>query len=240
VKPKLYDELAEWWPLLVDPDDYRAAAREYARLLTLHTSPKRILELGSGGGSNAHHLKKQFDLTLVDVSPRMLEVSRALNPECVHVQGDMRTIRLDTVFDAVFVEDALGYMTTEGDLRLALETAFVHCRPGGGCLLVPDDFRETYRPGVSTGGRDQGTRSLRYLEWDYDPDPTDTVAETDFAFLMRTGSGTTKVVHDHHTNGLFAREIWLDLCREVRFEPESHTTRHPETPGEAILCTKAE
>ena len=236
---KMYDELAEWWPLIVDPDDYRAAAKEYAGLLTLHGSPERILELGSGGGSNAHYLKEKFHLTLVDLSPRMLEVSRASNPECVHLQGDMRTIRLDAAFDAVFVEDAVGYMTTEGDLRLALETAFVHCRPGGGCLLVPDCFRETYRPGVGAGGRDLGDRSLRYLEWDYDRDPTDTLIETDYAFLMRTGSSSTRVVHDHHTNGLFAREVWLDLCRDVGFEPEMHATRRPETPGEAILCTKA-
>jgi SAM-dependent methyltransferase len=238
VKTKLYHELAEWWPLIIDPDDYRAAAKEYGRLLTLHGSPKRILELGSGGGSNAHYLKEDFDLTLVDLSPRMLEVSRASNLECDHLQGDMRTIRLEVEFDAVFVEDAVGYMTTEGDLRLALETAFVHCRSGGGCLLAPDDFRETYQPGVSTGGRDLRDRSLRYLEWGHDHDPTDTVVETDYAFLMRTGSNPTKVVHDHHTNGLFAREVWLDLCRDVGFEPVVHTTRRPETPGEAILCTK--
>ena len=34
-------------------------------------------------------------------------------------------------FDAVFVHDAVVYMTTEADLALAIKTAFVHCRPGG-------------------------------------------------------------------------------------------------------------
>ncbi|MHC4615594.1 MAG: class I SAM-dependent methyltransferase, partial [Planctomycetota bacterium] len=57
-----------------------------------------VLELGSGGGNNASHLKKWFDMTLVDLSPHMLEVSRALNPECSHQQGDMRTVRLGTLF----------------------------------------------------------------------------------------------------------------------------------------------
>ena len=33
-------------------------------------------------------------MTLVDLSEEMLAVSRELNPECEHLQGDMRTLRL--------------------------------------------------------------------------------------------------------------------------------------------------
>ena len=76
-----------------------------------------MLELGSGGGNNASHLKRRFQLTLVDRSPEMLAVSRRLNPECEHVEGDMRTVRLGRTFDAVFVHDAIAYITTEDDLR---------------------------------------------------------------------------------------------------------------------------
>ena len=236
VNCKFYHELAEWWPLVVDPEEYRVSASEYARLLTLHGSPKRVLELGSGGGSNAFYLKKRFDLTLVDLSPRMLEVSRAANPECLHVQGDMRTVRLDQTFDAVFIEDAVGYMLTAEDLLRALETAAAHCRPGGTCLFVPDDFCETYRPGVASGGRDLGDRSLRYLEWGHDP--AGTLAETDYAFLLRAGSQPTRVVHDHHTTGLFERELWLDLCKQAALEPEIHALQGVGTPLEALVCTR--
>ena len=61
----------------------------------------------------------------------MLEVSKALNPQCEHILGDMRTLRMDRSFDAVFIHDAIMHMTTREDLRAAMETAFVHCRPGG-------------------------------------------------------------------------------------------------------------
>jgi SAM-dependent methyltransferase len=239
VKPKLYYELAEWWPLVIDPEDCRITSLEFARLLSLHGSPEHVLELGCGGGSNAYHLKNRFRMTLVDLSSEMLRVSRSANPECFHVQGDMRTVRLDRTFDAVFIEDAVDYMTTEEDLRRALETAATHCRPGGACLFVPDDFCETCRPGVSTGGRDLGDRSLRYLEWQHDFDPADTRAETDFAFLLRTGSSPTRVVHDHHVTGLFKREAWLDLCRVVGLEPEIHALNILGISVEAILCTRS-
>ncbi|MHC4901078.1 MAG: class I SAM-dependent methyltransferase [Planctomycetota bacterium] len=189
MNPKLYYELAEWWPLISLPADYAEGASRYAQLLTTACHPMLVLELGSGGGNNASHLKKWFDMTLVDLSPHMLEVSRALNPECSHQQGDMRTVRLGTLFDAVFLGDALSYMTSAGDLALAIETAFAHCRPGGAVLFAPDHFRETYCPGVRAGGGDEAGRSVRYLEWNYDPDPTDRTVETDFAFLLRSGSG---------------------------------------------------
>jgi hypothetical protein len=32
-------------------------------------------------------------MVLVDRSPGMLEVSRSLNPECEHFEGDMRNVR---------------------------------------------------------------------------------------------------------------------------------------------------
>jgi SAM-dependent methyltransferase len=238
---KLYAELAEWWPLMSAPADYAEEASQYAELLTTACRPERVLELGSGGGNNASHLKHRFDLTLVDLSPEMLQVSRSLNPECRHRVGDMRSVRLGSLFDAVFIQDAISYMTTAADLYRAVETAFAHCRPGGASLLAPDWFRERFRPRVSTGGHDEGTRSLRYLEWTYDPDPTDTTVETDFAFLLRTGSGPARVVHDHHTTGLFERELWLDLCRRAGFQPETHLVRttQPELfETEVVLCRR--
>lgn len=236
---KLYSELAEWWPLFSSPADYAEEAGQYAELLTAARRPEQVLELGSGGGNNASHLKDRFDLTLVDLSPQMLQVSRALNPECSHRVGDMRSVRLGKLFDAVFIQDAVSYLTTPADLYRAIETAFAHCRPGGASLLAPDWFRESFRPGVSTGGHDEGNRSLRYLEWTYDPDPADTMVETDFAFLLRTGSGPAQVVHDHHTTGLFEREVWLDLCRKVGFQPEIHRVRSTRPDGveiEVVLC----
>jgi hypothetical protein len=171
----------------------------------------------------------------------MLEVSRALNPECSHQQGDMRTVRLGTLFDAVFLGDALSYMTSAGDLALAIETAFAHCRPGGAVLFAPDHFRETYCPGVRAGGGDEAGRSVRYLEWNYDPDPTDRTVETDFAFLLRSGSGPTEVIHDHHTTGLFERGVWMDLCKKAGFEPEIHIVQCAQPDGaelETILCRR--
>ncbi|TVQ19134.1 MAG: class I SAM-dependent methyltransferase [Spirochaetaceae bacterium] len=231
---RLYDELASWWPLLSAPEDYAEEAAFYGeRLLEAGDGPARtLLELGSGGGNNASHLKERFDLTLVELSPEMIEVSRNLNPACEHVAGDMRSVRLHRTFDRVFVHDAIGYLTTEADLALALETAFVHCRPGGGALFAPDHLLETFRPGTDHGGHDGGGRAMRYLEWTHDVDRSGTTYTVDYAFLLRDSDGTVRVEHDRHVLGLFPRELWLRLLAEVGFEARTVVFNHSEVePG---------
>src|SRR5690348_280630 len=137
---KLYGELAGWWPLFSDPEQYRRETAHIARVLrnSMAPPPRTVLELGSGGGNSAFHLKARFAMTLVDRSPQMLKVSRRLNPECQHIRGDIRRLRLRQTFDAVYVHDAICHMTTERDLRAVMETAHEHCRPGGVALFLPD------------------------------------------------------------------------------------------------------
>ena len=217
----LYDELAEWWPLFSPPADYADEAEYFLPLIEreLGSRPLTLLELGSGGGNNASHMKKAFTtVTLVDLSPRMLDVSRQLNPDCEHHLGDMRSVRLQRTFDVVFVHDAVDYMLTETDLGAAIETAFVHCAPGGVVIFAPDHVSETFQPYTEHGGEDGDGRAIRYLEWTYDPDPNDTTCVSDFVILLREGSQNTVLEHDQHEWGLFGREVWLNLFARAGFE----------------------
>lgn len=218
---KLYSDLATWWPLLSPPEEYAEEAAFYTQqLLAAGDQPARtLLELGSGGGNNASFMKKQFAMTLVDLSPGMQAWSRRLNPECEHLEGDMRTVRLGRLFDRVFIHDAIVYMTTLADLRKAIETAFVHCRPGGAVLLAPDHVRENFHPPQTDhGGEDGDGAAMRYLEWAWDPDPTDSTYTVDYAYLLREPDGSVRVEHDRHIEGIFARAEWLQAMTDAGFE----------------------
>jgi SAM-dependent methyltransferase len=216
---KLYDELADWWPVFSDHAAYRREASHFIRVLRKSTrpAPRTLLELGSGGGNSAAYLKARFEMTLVDMSPRMLRVSRRLNPECEHVRGDIRRVRLGRQFDAVFVHDAICHMTTEAELLAAMRTAYAHCRQGGVALFVPDFVRETFVAGTDQGGNDSERGSVRFLQWVVDPDPSDTTYVVDFAILIRDRRGRTRLEHDRHVLGLFARARWLRLLRDAGF-----------------------
>ena len=236
---RFYGELATWWPLISPPDEYAEEAAFVASLLASAAIPvKDVLEIGSGGGHNAVHLKARFNFTLTDLSVEMLAISRKLNPECEHVHGDMRTLRLGRLFDAVFIHDAIEYMTSEGDLRAAIETAFAHCRAGGLALFVPDNTRESFAPCTDHGGSDaKDGRGARLLEWTWDPDPNDTWVLTEYAFVLREADGTTRVVHESHRTGLFSRDTWLRLIREAGFAAEVviEETNEARSPREIFL-----
>jgi SAM-dependent methyltransferase len=244
----LYSTLADWWPLLSSPAEYEDEADHYWAIIQRHTAREvtTLLELGCGGGNNASHLKSHARLTLTDLSPDMLRVSQRLNPECEHVQGDMRSLRLDRAFDAVLVHDAVMSMRTTEDLQAVAHTAHIHLAPGGVALFVPDCTAETFRPGTDHGGHD-GTseigaqRALRYLEWSHDPDPNDTEFISDMVYIMREtidGEDKLRVEHERHTYGLFSRDVWLQTIENADLEPASE----PPTPrlevGEVFIGRK--
>jgi hypothetical protein len=178
----------------------------------------------------------------------MLAHSRTLNPECEHHHGDMRSMRLDRQFDAVFVHDAIMYMTSEADLARAIETAVTHCRPGGVGLFAPDHVRENFTPSTNCGGHDEDlpadasakmARAMRYLEWSYDPDPDDTTTTTDYTYTLRERDGAVRVVPDRHIEGLFSRNTWLRLLRDAGFDPRVAPFDHSEWSRGDTSCLSA-
>ncbi len=215
---KLYDELADWWPLMSPPEEYEAEAGPVASLLSANNTKDRprLLELGVGGGHLASHLKARFDMTLVDLSPRMLEQSRRLNPECRHLTGDMRSLRLEERFDAVLVFDAISHMASEADLLATMRTARAHLESGGVALFCPDWTVEGFTPDTSMGGIDGAARGMRYLEWTQ-PVIRGTTYESDLVYLLREADGTRRAVHDRMVLGIFPRETWTRLLTEAGF-----------------------
>jgi SAM-dependent methyltransferase len=238
---RLYGELAPWFHLLTKPEDYAEEAARYRRLV-LEACPdaQALLELGAGGGNNASHLKQHFSCTLSDVSPQMLAASMGLNPDCEHVLGDMHTMRLGRTFDAVFVHDAVAYLTSADELEAAIGTAYVHTRPGGVALFVPDFTRETFTgSGVDTGGHDADDgRSLRFLQWTHDPDPDDTTYDVEYAVLVREPGKPVRAVHDHHREGLFPEHLWLTLLEQAGFRVAVDRSDNPETPQLAFVAVR--
>jgi SAM-dependent methyltransferase len=226
----IYSDLAPWFHLLTHPADYDDEAAFVSRVVddVGDGESRTLLELGSGGGNNASHLKARFECTLTDLSSDMLALSKTLNPECEHLEGDMRTLRLGRTFDVVFIHDAISYLTTEEDLRAALETAAVHARRGGVVILTPDATTEIFEPKTDHGGHDGADgRSLRYLEWTHAVDPGGTTYVTDYAIVARGPGDELRVVHDRHTLGLFPRATWERLIGDVGLELVDTTVENP-------------
>lgn len=227
--PALYTDLADWWQVISPTSDYADEAA-FFRTLFRDAGAQTLLELGAGGGNVAFYLKRDFRMTLTDLSPAMQAMSIKQNPECEHIAGDMRTLDLGRTFDGVLIHDAIMYMLTERDLEQTFATAARHLNPGGILVAVPDCTRETFQEGAVLEGHDAGNRAAQYIQWITDPDPTDTVFDCDFVIGLKEG-GTMKSVVDRQQCGLFPRQTWLDLMTAAGFE--ARAVLDPSTAGES-------
>lgn len=238
---KLYKELAGWWPLMSPHTEYEEEAGLYLEIIRRHhPGVRKAVEFGSGGGSNAFYFKEHFAMTLTDLSPDMLEVSRRLNPDCLHQAGDMHTIDAGADFDLVFIHDAITYFTDKADLLAVMKNAKRHLNGNGILFIMTDQFEETFQPTTSHGGIDGDGRGMRYLEWTYDEDPDDQVTETEYLYILKDEGGAITREHDSARSGLFSMKEWEALLFEAGFKAVFEQVAYSEEPGTyfAIVGTR--
>jgi hypothetical protein len=125
-------------------------------------------------------------------------------------------------------------MTTEDDLRSAIETAAVHLKPDAMALFVPDDITDTYKPSSSQGGHDIGGRSLRYTESHGPMQPGTNVVEVRFTYVLRDGE-SERVEEDTHLTGVFPRATWLRLLDDAGLDPLELPYVHSEVDHEMVM-----
>ena len=94
----MYSDLAPWFHLLTHPTDYADEAAFVTRVVddVGDGDARTLLELGSGGGNNASHLKARFACTLTDLSPDDARAepdaqSRVRAPRGRHADASART-----------------------------------------------------------------------------------------------------------------------------------------------------
>jgi len=227
---RLYDDLAWLWPVWGKPEEYTDYCDHVSRLIRAHAliPVRTLLNIGCGGGKNAFNLKRDYDVTGLDLSQRMLELAHDLNPECDFVQGDMRSFSLDRTFDAVLVDDAISYMATRADVRSAFVAAWRHLNPGGVMIVNPDDTKETFvqnrtiaTPAV--GKAKTGNVEVVFVENSYDPNPEDDHYEVTMVYLIRE-DGKLRIETDLHILGLFDLQVWRETLIEVGFTVREEKT----------------
>jgi len=219
-EPRLYNDLAEWWPLISPPEEYVEEAEILIAILREKLGPGRhtLLDLGVGGGHHLLPLLNEFDATGVDLSADMLS---HLAPSVEHHIGDMRTVRLEKRFDAVLIHDAVTYLDSEEDLNATLATVKAHLRPGGVLLMCPDWFQENFPAGfVYHESHSRADTKLTCIEYMYDPDSEDTSVELVMLLLIEE-AGKLRVEEDRHILGLFPRQTWIQAISEAGFTAET-------------------
>jgi SAM-dependent methyltransferase len=236
---RLYGDLAWLWPILSDAAHYCGEAAAFRDAIRAHVSIPTVtlLDLGCGGGHNDLHLKRDLQITGVDLSEGMLGHARRLNPEATYVRGDLRTVRLGTTYDAVIIADAIDYMLTEADLAAAFATAHAHLRPGGVFVTYAEHTREHFVQNQNKcWARNREDVEVTFLENNYDPDLSDTTFEGTFVYLIRE-RGRLRIETDRHLLSLFDLPTWWRGLVAAGFEVvEAVLAEEDEPPIPMFIC----
>ena len=211
--------------------------RSYARR-KVHS----VLNVGCGGGKNVFNLKRKFEVTGLDISLSMLTLARELNPQCIFVQSDMRTFTLKKQYDAILIDDAVAYMTTEEALQSLFSRAYEHLSPGGVMVVGPDNTTETFQQNKTTVWHSEPHLAppgieVIYIVNSYDPDPSDTCYESTMIFLIRK-DGKLRVERDSHVVGLFSLDCWRALLSDAGFEVNEKEYREGSECFTQFVCVK--
>lgn len=135
----IFGSYADYYDLLYQDKDY-AGESEYIHkaIHKYHPKTKTIINFGCGTGKHDIILAgKGYDITGVDRSPGMLKAANGrlqkLRLKNVHfTPGDMRTVRLEKIFDTVLsLFHVLSYQISNQDLLSSLKTIRAHLQARG-------------------------------------------------------------------------------------------------------------
>lgn len=143
----------------------------------------------------------------------MLAKARLRHPDVKYIEGDMRTVRLCREFDAVAIPASIDYMSSLPELRMVIQTAVLHLKPGG-IMLVAGKPREIFRDNnfAYTGERDDLHVTL--LENNHISRYCPDTYEATLVYLIRR-RGELTIHSECHVLGLFPQQAWEGAFRDI-------------------------
>ncbi|WP_243371798.1 class I SAM-dependent methyltransferase [Geotalea sp. SG265] len=153
----VFGTYSKYYNLCYRNKNYAAEASYIHEILAKHAPGTRtILDFGCGTGSHDFELAKLgYEVTGIDMSEEMLHIAvsrlqafgrQQVRGGCTFLAGDIRTARLNSMFDVVVsLFHVMSYQTSNNDLKAAFVNAKANLKPGG--LFIFDCW---YGPAVLT------------------------------------------------------------------------------------------
>lgn len=212
--------------------DYAAESSEIRSLIQARNPEARtLLDVACGTGGHLRHLQQHYEVTGIDLDPNMLREARNHLADIRLVEGDMRTLRIDTRFDAVIcLFSSIGFMSDTEELTSAITTMASHLNPGG--VLIVDGWvrPDAWRDGGSTGVEVATSKEMKVARVVHSR-REGSATHLEMHHLVATQDGIEHLV-DHHDLTLFTPEEYeaafraADLVAETADSPMQGRDRY--------------
>ncbi len=208
---KLYGKLAWFWEMS-RLDDYRVETEFVKKIIKRfkRTKGNSLLDVGCGAGHH-HGFLKEYEITGVDASSKMLDIAKRNNPNVKYEIGRMQVFYLERRFDAVIAMDCIAYNLDLPNLRRTIHNLNEHLKRGGVLIFSLDEVRESFKQNETKVRRRSKDRTkVVLIENSFDPDKNDTRYDLTLVFLIRK-DGELTVEIDKHKLGLFSLNEMKDV-----------------------------
>jgi len=225
----MFGETARYYDRIYAFKDYAGEVEKVQAILAaeLPSERRRLLDVACGTGLHLERLKGRFEAEGLDLSPELLAIARARNPELTFHCADMRTFALDERYDVITcLFSSIGYMTTVEDLHRAIAQMAEHLLPGGLLLVEPWLTPEAWRSNTVHGlFIDEPELKIARINTSL---TEGRISVFDLHHLIGTPQGTEHVV-EHHELGLYTvdemTQAFASAGLDVQYDPEGLTGR---------------
>lgn len=135
-KSRFYNELAPNLDFICTFENRKKDVLVLQKLIARHlkTDGRELLDVACGTGLEDRYLKKNFEVTGIDLHKGVLQIARKRNPDVTYLLGNMQTFRLKSKYDVITCFDAMCYLRNHAALRRTLRNFRRHLLKGG--LLI--------------------------------------------------------------------------------------------------------
>lgn len=207
---KGYGEFAEVYDLLTFNVPYDEIADYYAKILTEHGAPGRLLDMGCGTGSLTVRLAERgFDVIGQDASPEMLSIAAEKSSKVLWICQNMEETELGSEVDAVISTlDSVNHLESQRAVMECFRRAAACLKRGGAFVFdVNTIFKHREILGENTFVYDvDGV----YCVWQNTFDPHDNGVDIELDLFFENDDGT------YSRSGEGFREIAFtieDICQ---------------------------
>lgn len=205
--------------------DYVAEAKRIHELIAAYKwSPGRtLLEAACGTGKHAELLQADYDITLLDLDPTLLEIAAKRIPNAKMVVANMVDFDLNQQFDAITcLFSSIGYVGSVERLNQTLATFARHLVPGGVLIvegwLYPEQFITT--PAIRAIFVNEPELKIARM---HNTHVEGRMSYLDFHYLVGTPEGIS-TFEESHALMLFTHEEYLVAFEQaglkVEYDPQ--------------------
>ncbi len=146
-KNKFYSEYAYYYDFICT--DRKKDVAILNKLIKKYKKSKgdKLLDVGCGTGLEDKYLKRDYQVTGIDLHQGVRDFAQKRNPEINYIIGDMRYFRLNEKFDIITCFDAMCHLQNYRDLKAALKNFYNHLNKSGILIFYIDEqfLKEHYK-----------------------------------------------------------------------------------------------